>query len=282
MTRLPVTICCAPYLGLLCACATADRPPDTLLQARAAYANAEHSPAASFDPAGLNAARSSLDQAESLFDDHAESWKVETAAYVAMRRAQRAKLEGETSRLQLRVREAQAQAKQLEWPSTRDDRADDAIRQLHLAPGITLIEQDRSVVIRLPCSELFGAQHAQLSAAALETLDKIAPALKEQGDRRILIVGYTDSGTADDKLELSKRRAEAVANYLIARGVPREKLAARGLGANNPIASNQTAAGRADNARVEILVRMPPKDYLGARWNRSTRTYSDASIRVRD
>ena len=261
MTRRLVTmIYCALTLGLSNACATSTavhRAPETLLQAREAYANAEHSPAARFDPAGLHAAKSSLDQAEALFDDHADSFQVEAAAYVAMRRAQRTKLDGESSSWQRRALDAQAQAKQLDAPAgheLEDTRADDAIQQLRLAPEIVLNEQHRSTIIRLACAELFGPHDAQLSPAAHDKLRRIVPALKEQGDRRILIVGYTDSGALEGKLMLSKRRAQAVADYLAAQGVPRDKLAARGLGPNNPIASNDTAPGRADNSRIEILV----------------------------
>jgi outer membrane protein OmpA-like peptidoglycan-associated protein len=249
---------CALSLALACACAASNRPPETLLQAREAYAHAEHSDAARFDPAGLHAAKLSLDQAEALFHDAAEPAQIETAAYVAMRRAQRAQLEGETSRMRMRTREAQAQAqaKQLEKPPAREpeqSRADDAI--LKLAPDIAVTDQQRSIVITLPSDDLFRARDPQLSAAANASLDKVAQALKDQGDRRILIVGYTGPAGVPDEIALSKRRAEAVAEYLRTHGVPRDKLATRGLGANNPIASDRTTTGRADNARIEILVR---------------------------
>jgi outer membrane protein OmpA-like peptidoglycan-associated protein len=268
MTHRALTlISCALYLGFASGCAAASsgghRPPETLLQAREAYTHAEHSDAARFDPAGLHAARSSLDRAEALFDGGADSAQIETAAYVAIRRAQRTKLDGQTFRLENRVFDAQAQAKQLaddqaSQPSAVDARADAAF--LQLAPDITVMEQYRSTLIRLPCARLFRGSDAQLSAAGRENLDRVTRALKEQGDRRIVVVGYTDSGAAREKVEFSKLRAEAVAEYLAAHGVPRARLAARGLGSHNPVATNDTAEGRAENSRVEILVRRPDPD----------------------
>ena len=257
------SIHCALVLGLGCACAAPSRPPQTLLQAREAYANAEHSESARFDPAGLYEAKSSLDQAEALFAHDADSARVDTAAYVAMRRAERTKLDGETSRQLIRIHAAQTQAKQLGIAepdnsakvALAEKQADAAILQLRLAPDIIVVDQRRAVLIRLPCGRLFHARATQLSAAARDDLNSIAPALRDQGERRILIVGYTDAGDPDSQIAFSKARADAVASYLALHGVPRDKLATKGLGPFNPLAGNETASGRAENSRIEILVR---------------------------
>lgn len=260
MTRRALSlIACALFIG----CAGRDRPPpSTLLQAREAYALAERSDSARFDPAGLQAARSSLDRAEALYVNQADSVQVETAAYVALRRAQRAKLDGETSRHELRFFDAQLQAKQLgnvaPGPAPDfDTEADAALQQL--APQLTIMDQYRSTLVRLPCESLFRADAPQLSAAAPITLDPLARALKEQGERAIVVVGYTDAGDTERNVQLSQRRAQAVADYLNAHGVPRDKLAVRGLGSNNPVAGNDTAQGRRENSRIEILVRKPER-----------------------
>ena len=70
------------------------------------------------------------------------------------------------------------------------------------------------------------------------------------------VIGHTDStGEAAYNLQLSQRRAQAVANILIAGGVPAQRIAAGGQGETQPVASNDTAAGRAQNRRVEIIIR---------------------------
>lgn len=74
-------------------------------------------------------------------------------------------------------------------------------------------------------------------------------------DLKVEIQGYTDStGTVEYNLELSQRRAEAVESYLEAKGVDPETVSAKGYGAANPVAPNDTPAGRAQNRRVEFRV----------------------------
>ena len=72
----------------------------------------------------------------------------------------------------------------------------------------------------------------------------------------IEIAGHTDSdGAADKNLALSKRRAEAVVNYLVEAGVDTSRVSAEGYGETRPIASNDTAEGKAQNRRIEINVK---------------------------
>jgi OOP family OmpA-OmpF porin len=75
-----------------------------------------------------------------------------------------------------------------------------------------------------------------------------------------IIIGHTDStGNAEYNMGLSKRRAQAVADYLISTGVPAEKLRVTGRGKNDPLASNDTEDGRAQNRRVDIIVIAEPR-----------------------
>jgi outer membrane protein OmpA-like peptidoglycan-associated protein len=86
------------------------------------------------------------------------------------------------------------------------------------------------------------------------TLDRIAAVLKAHADWKLTIEGHTDStATPEHNLQLSKRRAEAVKAYLQAAGIDGARLKAMGLGATKPVASNDTAAGRAQNRRVELV-----------------------------
>ena len=90
--------------------------------------------------------------------------------------------------------------------------------------------------------------------AAQTRLDQVADALVAKG-RDVVIEGHTDSkGTHATNLNLSQRRAESVRSYLVSRGFPLEKMLARGLGPDRPIAENSSAEGRANNRRVEIII----------------------------
>lgn len=86
------------------------------------------------------------------------------------------------------------------------------------------------------------------------TLDKVVAVLKSQPAWKLTIEGHTDStGGEAHNQDLSNRRAEAVKSYLIAAGVAADRLAARGLGASAPLASNDTPLGRSQNRRVELV-----------------------------
>lgn len=104
-------------------------------------------------------------------------------------------------------------------------------------------------------SVLFNTGSYQLSAAAQAALSKVAYNLKQFPNTDVTVVGYTDntgSEAVNDKL--SQERADAVMDYLINAGVPSARLKAVGRGWNDPIASNATAEGRAQNRRVEIFI----------------------------
>ncbi|MEG1586504.1 MAG: OmpA family protein [Bacteroidales bacterium] len=102
---------------------------------------------------------------------------------------------------------------------------------------------------------LFNTGSATLSPAADAALSRIAYNLNQNPKTFATIVGFTDNtGSTQINNSLSLQRAQSVMNYLISQGVAANRLAARGEGSNNPIASNATAAGRAQNRRVEIYI----------------------------
>lgn len=85
-------------------------------------------------------------------------------------------------------------------------------------------------------------------------LDRDVDALKEWGDVDVEVAGHTCSiGTEEYNLGLSQRRAEAVRNYLVSKGVSAERLTVRGYGESRPVASNATREGRVQNRRVELV-----------------------------
>jgi outer membrane protein OmpA-like peptidoglycan-associated protein len=99
----------------------------------------------------------------------------------------------------------------------------------------------------------FETNSATLKPESSETLDKVAASLKDYPDVKIQVAGHTDStGSAAYNLKLSDKRASAVMNYLISKGVNPAMLSEKGYGLTEPIADNKTAAGRAQNRRVGL------------------------------
>lgn len=101
----------------------------------------------------------------------------------------------------------------------------------------------------------FATDSATLTAGSKPVLDNVAAELKQNPGMKVELQGHTDStGSAPHNLELSQRRAEAVRDYLVGAGVPAAQLTARGYGQSQPIASNATAEGRAENRRTVMRV----------------------------
>ena len=102
---------------------------------------------------------------------------------------------------------------------------------------------------------LFDTARADLKPGADKTIDHIAEFLVKNDQRSIVINGHTDSRGSDEYNErLSESRAGSVREALIRRGVAADRVTARGLGEAFPVATNDTAAGRQQNRRVEIVI----------------------------
>ncbi len=105
----------------------------------------------------------------------------------------------------------------------------------------------------------FEFNSSQLTVPAQQTLDDVAGALSAQPELNVEIQGHTDSvGSPAYNLNLSQRRADAVKAYLISKGASASSLTAKGYGKAKPIASNETAEGRAQNRRVAFDVTNAP------------------------
>ena len=123
-------------------------------------------------------------------------------------------------------------------------------------PGVRVTNTGQTVNVTLPESVLFGFDSAAISGPAQNDLYALARNLQQYPNSTIQVVGHTDStGTAAYNVDLSQRRARSVANVLISGGVSSNRIAIAGMGMSQPIASNNTAAGRAQNRRVEIIIR---------------------------
>ena len=101
----------------------------------------------------------------------------------------------------------------------------------------------------------FGFDSSNLAETAKSNLDKLATVLANNPDTNISIYGYTDSKGADAyNLSLSDRRAAAVRSYLSSKGVAASRMVTKGMGEADPVATNDTDAGRAQNRRVEFAI----------------------------
>lgn len=133
--------------------------------------------------------------------------------------------------------------------------ASDMHRQLSDG-GVAVVRHGTTVVLILPGDMTFAKASADIDSKFFPVLDNIAAALNQYPATYVDIVGYADSsGTKALNQTLSEKRANATAGYLVDHRVKSERIYVAGKGEANPIASNDTAEGRARNRRVEITLR---------------------------
>ena len=121
--------------------------------------------------------------------------------------------------------------------------------------GVDVAREGDQIKLTMPESVTFATNSATLSTAAQDALTKAAQTLVQYPDTTLTVAGHTDNtGTDAINEPLSQRRAQSVASYLNQRGVATSRLSTIGYGSRQPVASNATAEGRAQNRRVEILI----------------------------
>jgi outer membrane protein OmpA-like peptidoglycan-associated protein len=122
-------------------------------------------------------------------------------------------------------------------------------------PGATIQRVGEGIAVTFASSSLFDTNSEAILAATATNMRNLAASLGKFPNTDILIVGHTDAvGTADYNQALSQRRATSVSNYLIAQGVSASRLRTAGRGEMEPIATNDTDAGRQLNRRVEVAI----------------------------
>lgn len=130
-----------------------------------------------------------------------------------------------------------------------------ALESQMTTPGVQVVNTGETLNVILPEGVLFAFDSAAVSGPAQADLRAVATNLRQYPNSTVQIVGHTDStGAAAYNQQLSERRAQSVANIIVAGGVPANRLAIAGRGATQPIASNATETGRAQNRRVEIII----------------------------
>lgn len=120
--------------------------------------------------------------------------------------------------------------------------------------GIDVTEQDDGILVNLP-DVTFSVDSTAVSPSFQTALDKVAQSMVQYPNSLVDVYGHTDStGSAAYNLDLSKRRADSVARYLIGRGVSSARIQTKGMGEDYPVADNTTPEGRSLNRRVEIKI----------------------------
>lgn len=144
----------------------------------------------------------------------------------------------------------QADAARMDTEAARQQ-TDDLQRQI---AELNAKATDRGLVVTLG-DVLFATGRSEIKSGVRSNLGKLATFLNKYEDRTVVIEGHTDSiGSEDSNLGLSQRRAESVKSYLMSQGVNASRIAAAGMGEGTPAADNETATGRQQNRRVEVII----------------------------
>jgi OmpA-OmpF porin, OOP family len=236
-------------LGVIVLCNACAAPNAALQQSRQAYEQARQDPSiVSNAPSTLDKAEQALHQAEQAKDEE----DVNHLAYMAERWVEIARTEA-----QRKTAEAEAEQKLKDRDrvvlQARAQRLEQELAELKAK------KTDRGYVLTLG-DVLFDYNQASLKPGAQQELYRLATFLKEHPDQKILVEGHTDSaGSESYNLDLSQRRALAVQDFLVRNGVRPEQITARGYGEAYPVTSNDTAAGRQQNRRVEVVFSGQPR-----------------------
>ena len=135
------------------------------------------------------------------------------------------------------------------------DKQERDLRARTAGTDVQVTREGDNLVLNIPSGITFAYDSADVQPQFQRTLDQVASTLSQYNQTYIDVYGHTDSTGSDSYNQtLSERRATAVADYLSSRGVQTARIGTRGYGETQPIASNDTDAGRAANRRVEVKI----------------------------
>ena len=127
-------------------------------------------------------------------------------------------------------------------------------------PGAKVERVGEGIEVTFESGLLFDFDSDVIKPTAASNLQELARSLNKFGDSNILIVGHTDSQGDDAyNMALSQRRANSASAYLQSQGVPASRISTAGRGESEPVASNDTEAGKAQNRRVEVAIYASPE-----------------------
>ena len=274
MNRAAKTAACLAT-AWLAACAPTREMPDEVAAARAELARLQADASlAPLVPEALTEAETAVQLAEQRDEPELTAHRT----YLAQRRIATARAlaearlaeherealvaERERAQLDARTREAEAaradaSVARLEADAARAAAAEAQSQAVTLQQEIAAMharQTDRGIVLTLG-DVLFATGRSDLKPGAVLDLDRLAAFLQRYPDRSAVVEGHTDAVGGDDyNQRLSQRRADAVRAYLLRMGIDPSRVTATGLGESAPVAPNDSAAGRQQNRRVEIIV----------------------------
>lgn len=132
---------------------------------------------------------------------------------------------------------------------------EEKLRQQTAGTGVDVTRAGDNIILNMPGHVTFATNSADITPAFYATLDQVAQTIIDYPETVVQVAGHTDStGSEAYNQQLSERRAAAVAQYLIGRGVASARISTVGYGETRPVASNDTEDGRRQNRRVEIVL----------------------------
>ena len=244
---------------LLAACAAAPVKPDGAAEVRDKLTQLQSDPnLASRAPQAMKEADTAVQAAEQL---QADKDLGAHRVYMADRKVEIARAEAETSftEEQRAALSAQRESARLDARTREADTAHQQAAELQRQiDALQAKPTDRGLIVTLG-DVLFDTGRANLKPGAASNLNRLVAFLNQYPDRTVRIEGYTDSvGGEDYNQGLSERRADSVKSYLAGEGIGSIRLSASGKGESDPVASNDSAAGRQQNRRVEVIISNPP------------------------
>jgi chemotaxis protein MotB len=214
----------------------------------------------------LDAARRDLTQAQQRIDE-LESQNRELAGLLEARGADLSDMTALRERLQRELEAARAREEQQQQRLASLRAMARQFRDMIAAGQLRVRIVRGNMVVELPENVLFDSGRAEVREAGQQALSQVAEVLARVPNRNFLVAGHTDNvpigrrGRYSSNWELSAARGVAVVRYLAEHGLPAERLAAAGYADTQPVASNDTEEGRAQNRRIEIIV-LPNLDEL--------------------
>lgn len=135
------------------------------------------------------------------------------------------------------------------------DNQESKLRQRLQNSGVSVTRVGDSIVLNMPSNITFDTDQSDVKPGFYDTLNSVALVFQEFDQTYIDVIGHTDSDGSDDyNYDLSRRRASSVARYLSAQQLNPDRFSVEGRGEREPIASNASASGKAQNRRVEITI----------------------------
>jgi outer membrane protein OmpA-like peptidoglycan-associated protein len=255
------TVAAAVSLALA-ACATAPKSNVMLEQARVQVTSAQTNPqVAGESKTDLTTAQEALARGDALLKAGKPVDEVNHEAYVAERYALAAQKGAELAVSQKAIADANNRRNTVLLGAREDEAAranqltQAKSRELEAAlAALQASKTDRGLVVVLG-DVLFATGRADLKSGSVQTLDKLSTFLQTYPKRNVQIEGFTDNVGGDAYNQgLSERRADSVRDALTGMGIARDRILTKGFGKSSPVADNDTAAGRQQNRRVEVVI----------------------------